>query len=78
MNQPRDTAWWNRQSLTVEGKNHRIFHFEMLRRLREARNWVEVEELRDDNALMIERLPLATRKDVTQAIVLRLKELRHG
>jgi hypothetical protein len=47
----------------------------MHRRLREARNWAEVERLREDNPA-IDTLDRGTKQDVLNALADRERELR--
>lgn len=74
----RDEGFWNRPLQIVEGKNPREFQAQMHKRLSEARNWVEVENLHLHNAETIKQLDRATRVDVTAAIASRLAELKRN
>jgi hypothetical protein len=71
----RDEYWWTQDKLTIEG-TPREFQARMHQRIREARNWAEVERLRDDNGEAIDRLDKATKQDVLGALADREKELR--
>ncbi len=71
----RDDEWWNQERVTVAGKKPGEIEYEIGRRAREARNWAEIERLRDDNPA-IDQLPKATREAVLGMLADRERELR--
>jgi hypothetical protein len=73
---PRDDDWWNQEHVTIPPRvSGREFQAEMHRRLREARNWAEVERLREDNPA-IDTLDRGTKQDILNALADRERELR--
>ncbi len=71
----RDESWWNREQLNIAARNNTEFQTLMHQRVREARNWAEIERLRDDNPA-IDNLDKATKQDVLGALADREKVLR--
>jgi len=72
----RDENWWNSEKLVVTGKTNTEFQAAMHSRIREARNWAEIERLRDDAGERIDVLDKATREAVLGELADREKELR--
>lgn len=72
----RDEKFWELDRQTIAVRNPRHFHALLHQRLREACNWAEVENLREHNRDIIERLDRPTKQDVIGALASREKELR--
>lgn len=73
----RNAAWWGRDRLAItEHKSNIEFVAHMHQRLHEADCETDVDRLSDDNGILIDELPKASRADVLTRIAARRRQLR--